>query len=436
MVILLDRLSIKLLSMEEKELDIDLLRRIALSAQIIKLSRARIGYSGRETIVLKDLGGYTISIKGDGNGIKYMVSEDDYRVTWFPGIIINGFTDFMKKIGIIAYSSDNMILYNPLPIKLVIPYRGSIQSLKPFSLHSPPTTYSSTVGDSDGIFRIGSYGVKVYVSRDEIDLLINGYSFKITGFGEIEWKNIVDSSLYIGNPDVKMVFSLTKPYVYIDIGSNTCLDICLDWLNAYAYFLTPYHISHGIVSLTSENTYYNGIVILKNTFSLGIVNPYGLPIRVSNSTISLCSGKFFINYGIYLSYNELFSQLLPLLAGLDKLFIQNYKPLSEVSELLYYYPQSILLAEYRFDHGDISMVLFNPMDMAVNTTIYSLTPIYDPIIQTARYLEGYRPVILKPNMITFTIKPHTIVVVRFRLGIIDREAVLFRTKWRQMVKLK
>ena len=420
-----------MLSSDVKQIDLKNIKRLALASQILKLSGLKINYDGKEKIVLKDHGQYIVEIQGKGNGIKYLITKPDQHILWLPRIEVRGFKEFLQELDLITVSPEEHLIYNPLPISVSLIYNNAFYIMQPFSIRKYEAKESIGISDSCKVFRIkGSSFLAIY--DDYIKVCMGSNCFYIYGITPIKSIKRVNSSLLLNGLNTRLLISLMKPFIYVDV--HDCINLCMDWLNADAYFLTPYYLHHDIIDLVDGDTYYNGLLGLKNSFFISIANPYLKSIEVKNSCITLCKSKYMIYYSLYPSYKDLFSQLLSSIISREKPVIKDIKPSLRVSDLIYYHPHSILLAEYLFDHRSIGLVLVNPFNSAIKTTIYSLLPIKDPLIYTASIVEGYKPAFLKPNMISFTIKPYTIVIVKFRLGLIDRETLAIRSVWRKMGK--
>ncbi len=420
-----------MLSSDVKQIDLKNIKRLALASQILKLSGLKINYDGKEKIVLKDHGQYIVEIQGKGNGIKYLITKPDQHILWLPRIEVRGFKEFLQELDLITVSPEEHLIYNPLPISVSLIYNNAFYMMQPFSIRKYEAKESIGISDSCKVFRIkGSSFLAIY--DDYIKVCMGSNCFYIYGITPIKSIKRVNSSLLLNGLNTRLLISLMKPFIYVDV--HDCINLCMDWLNADAYFLTPYYLHHDIIDLVDGDIYYNGLLGLKNSFFISIANPYLKSIEVKNSCITLCKSKYMIYYSLYPSYKDLFSQLLSSIISREKPVIKDIKPSLRISDLIYYHPHSILLAEYLFDHRSIGLVLVNPFNSAIKTTIYSLLPIKDPLIYTASIVEGYKPAFLKPNMISFTIKPYTIVIVKFRLGLIDRETLAIRSVWRKMGK--
>ncbi len=420
-----------MLSSDVKQIDLKNIKRLALASQILKLSGLKINYDGKEKIVLKDHGQYIVEIQGKGNGIKYLITKPDQHILWLPRIEVRGFKEFLQELDLITVSPEEHLIYNPLPISVSLIYNNAFYMMQPFSIRKYEAKESIGISDSCKVFRIkGSSFLAIY--DDYIKVCMGSNCFYIYGITPIKSIKRVNSSLLLNGLNTRLLISLMKPFIYVDV--HDCINLCMDWLNADAYFLTPYYLHHDIIDLVDGDIYYNGLLGLKNSFFISIANPYLKSIEVKNSCITLCKSKYTIYYSLYPSYKDLFSQLLSSIISREKPVIKDIKPSLRISDLIYYHPHSILLAEYLFDHRSIGLVLVNPFNSAIKTTIYSLLPIKDPLIYTASIVEGYKPAFLKPNMISFTIKPYTIVIVKFRLGLIDRETLAIRSVWRKMGK--
>lgn len=420
-----------MLSSDVKQIDLKNIKRLALASQILKLSGLKINYDGKEKIVLKDHGRYIIEIQGKGNGIKYLITKPDQHILWLPRIEVRGFKEFLQELDLITVSPKEHLIYNPLPISVSLIYNNAFYIMQPFSIRKYEAKESIGISDSCKVFRIkGSSFLAIY--DDYIKVCMGSNCFYIYGITPIKSIKRINSSLLLNGLNTRLLISLMKPFIYVDV--HDCINLCMDWLNADAYFLTPYYLHHDIIDLVDGDTYYNGLLGLKNSFFISIANPHLKSIEVKNSCITLCKSKYMIYYSLYPSYKDLFSQLLSSIISREKPVIKDIKPSLRISDLIYYHPHSILLAEYLFDHRSIGLVLVNPFNSAIKTTIYSLLPIKDPLIYTASIVEGYKPAFLKPNMISFTIKPYTIVIVKFRLGLIDRETLAIRSVWRKMGK--
>ena len=420
-----------MLSSDIKQMDLKTIKRLALASQILKLSGLKINYDGKEKIVLKDHGQYTVEIQGKGDVVKYLITKPDQQTLWLPRIEVRGFKEFLQELDLITVSPKEHLIYNPLPISVPLIYNNAFYMMQPFSIYKYEAKEAIGISDSSKVFRIkGSSFLAIH--EDYIKVCMGSNCFYIYGITSVKSVKRINSSLLLNNSNIRLIISLVEPFIYVDV--HGCIDLCMDWLNAAAYFLTPYYLYHDIIDLVDGDTYYNGLLGLKNSFFISIANPYLKSIEVKNSRIRLCNSKYMIYYSLHPSYKDLFSQLLSSIMSQEKLVINGIKPSLRISDLIYYYPHSILLAEYLFDHGNIGLVLVNPFNSAIKTTIYSLLPIKDPFIYTASIVEGYKPAFLKPNMISFTIKPYAIVIVKFRLGLIDRETLAIRSVWRKMGK--
>lgn len=412
-----------------KQMDLKSIKRLALASQILKLSGLKVDYNGEEKIILKDYGHYIIEIHGGGGEAKYLISEPDQYIQWIPKVEIKGLKEFLSELGLLITSSNAYLLYNPLPINIFTIYSNAFYFMQPFSVYKYKTREAINV--SNNIFRIRS-SVNIVLHEKYIKICIGSRCFFIYGIKQAKSVKKIDTSLVLEDSNIRFVISLVKPYIYAEV--NDCLDLCVNWLNAHAYFLTPYYIHHEIIDLVNGDTYCNGLIGLNNSFFLSIANPFLQNIEVNNSCISLCNSIFMIYYSLHLNYKDLFSFMISSIMCKENLIMEGVTPSLEITDLIHYYPQSIMLAEYLFDCGDVGMVLANPFNLAVNTTIYSLLPIKDPLIYTANIIEGYKPAILKPNMISFTIKPYSIVIVKFGLEPIDKGALLIRNVWRKLGK--
>ena len=420
-----------MLSSDVKQVDLKTIKRLALASQILKLSGLKVNYDGRERIVLKDHGQYMVEIEGKGDVVKYLITKPDQQTLWLPRIEVRGFKEFLQELDLITVSPNEHLIYNPLPISVPLIYNNVFYMMQSFSIRKYEAKESIGISDSSKVFRIkGSSFIAIY--DDYIKVCMGSNCFYVHGIAPIKSIKRINSSLLLNGSNTRLVISLVKPFIYVDV--HDCINLCMDWLNADAYFLTPYYLHHDIIDLVDGDTYYNGLLGLKNSSFISIANPYLKSIEVKNSKVMLCNSRYMIYYSLYPSYKDLFSQLLSSIVSQEKLVINGIKPSLRISDLIHYYPHSILLAEYLFDHRNIGLVLVNTFNSAIKTTIYSLLPIKDPLIYTASIVEGYKPAFLKPNMISFTIKPYTIVVVKFRLGLIDRETLAIRSVWRKMGK--
>jgi len=412
-----------------KQIDFKAIKRLALASQILKLSGLKVNYDGEEEIILKDHGQYTIEIQGKGNGVKYLITKPDHQTLWLPRIEVKGFKEFLQELDLITISPKDHLLYNPLPTSIFFIYNNSFYILKPFSIYVYEAKEAIDISNLDKVFKIKGSSI-LSIHENYIRVCMGPNCFYLSGIAPIKSIKRINSSLLLNGLNTRLIISLVEPFIYVD--THECVELCIDWLNAEAYFLTPYYLYYDIIDLVGGDTYYNGLLGLRNTFFISIANPYLKSIEIKNSSIRLCNSKYMIYFSLYPNYKALFSQLLSSIVSREKLVIEGIKPLLKISDLLYYYPQSILLAEYLFDYGNIGLVLVNPFNSAIKTTIYSLLPIKDPLIYTAGIVKGYKPVFSKPNMVSFTIKPYTIAIIKFRLGLIDRDTLAIRSIWRKM----
>ncbi|MEM1642786.1 MAG: hypothetical protein QXV30_02915 [Desulfurococcaceae archaeon] len=419
-------LNLNILPRKEAGISIDqeLAKKITLLPQIIALSRVKLEYSGLP-MFLRDPAGYVIKL-GCGEYTWHAISVQDIGIAWKPYVDFRKIRDLLINIGLVKEGGGD-VLTNPIPAEGVIPFDCGIVKLKPFS--------AKTV--TNCVEREFIQG-EIFVSGFKLKLINNGLSIYNVGIdftsdvgASVKRITAIDDSLKICMSDgSETMLSTIYPVMYFDLVSDYSFHT--RWLNAIINALTPYFIASTHLDLDEERCLTNALLVLKNTLSIGIVNVDMKRICLYKGRITLPPGRYFITYSIGQALDVLNNALL--LLSSEGALLRSCSKVMDFEELFTLFPKSILIGDYIISEDYLGMVLFNPSNLALKTTLTSFFKFEKAVAYTAKNNEGVSLRLEKPNIVSLTILPRNIVVLEVSFRSLGLEVIKYRSAWRKAGK--
>ncbi len=405
--------------------------KVPLFPQIVRLSSTKnVTYTIKGVkAIIRDPSGTSIEI-GDSSNTVEAVTYVDKGYSWKPCIVveINDLLELLLNKDLIYTDKEGAVVFNPLLIPIYLYINGRIVEVNPFSaINIEPYRKQRLIeydGERIGLFKLTNRGINV--GNGKASVLI-----ELSKPSRWSYLDSYPNSIYVHSSNASLYIDSRRNIVRAEV--TDILEIKTNWVTGRLYTLVPYFIASKVLNLIEENVFTHYMILLRNGISIHIVNPSGKKIVVENSRLILDKGIYNIVFSLQpvipLAYHLLVTNLLEM----EKIIYIGYSSKLDTS-LLELYPGTILPMDYILSKKNIDMVLFNINSYALRTTINSLLPLLNPRIYTSRIAEGYTPNILKTNVLSFTIKPYSVLRTVFEVGDIGREVLSTRMLWRKVGK--
>ncbi|MCX8198811.1 MAG: hypothetical protein N3E36_02130 [Sulfolobales archaeon] len=416
--------SLNILPRKEARISIDqeLAKKIALLPQIATLSRVKLEYSG-SPMSLRDPAGYVIKL-GCGECMWYAISAQDVGISWKPYVDFRRIRNLLANMGLVKEGGGD-ILVNPLPMEVIAPFDGGIVKLKPFSTKTVTNYVEREFTQNE----IAVSGFKLKLTNNGLLIYNVDIGFTSDAAASVKRVTTIGNNLKIYMSDgSEIMLSTTYSAMHLDLVSDYSFNT--RWLNAIISALTPYFIASTHLDLNEEHCLTNALLILKNTLSIGIVNADMKKIYLHRGQMTLPPGRYFITYSIGQALDVLNNVLL--LLSSEGALLKNCSKVVDFEELFVLFPKSILIGDYVVSEDYLGIVLFNPSNLALKTTLTSFFEFEKAVAYTARNTEGISLRLEKPNIVSLTILPRNIIVLEASFRNLGPEVVKYRSMWRKV----